>query len=312
MLSNRNGSFYNIMSIFSLVSIFHRLRGNILDFLFPRRCVGCGTIGSHLCHACLTAIPLLSKQSCPLCRRESSGGEICQPFCGEPLIPRSFVNKNHWQQRYVRGNSGLFFVSLAIERDLLHQRVQRIIEEKIPVFLKSREPPPLDALIVGTEYKSGHVLPKAIHRLKYTFDIELAGELAHILINQFHRHFTGNYYFEEWVVTAIPLHQSRERWRGFNQAESLAIHFCQTISLPYARLLVREKNTPAQAKLSRNERLRNVFSAFSLAPDADIVGKNILLIDDVCTTGSTLIQCAEILKRHGAKNVTGLVLGRGF
>lgn len=294
-----------------IADIFHQVRNILLDFLFPRQCVGCGTVGSHLCTACLADIPLLSKQYCPLCRRESPGGQTCQPSCGECATKRPYAEKNHWHTRYSSGHSGLFFVSLTLERNMLNQRLKRIITKKIPLFLKSREPPSLDALIVGTEYQHGHILPKAIHRLKYTFDIALASELAHILINQFHRHFTGNYYFEEWMVTSVPLHPSRERWRGFNQAESLAIHFCRTVSLPYARLLIREKNTPAQAKLSRQERLVNVRDAFSFVSDADIVGKNILLIDDVCTTGATLMQCATILKQNGAVNVMGLVLGRG-
>lgn len=316
----------NTMAISFLSSLFHRLRSVLLDILFPRRCVGCGTAGSHVCATCFASIPLLSKQYCPLCRRESLGGEVCQSSCEEQkkypetvtvgeehdLSKMQRISQNHWHQRYFSATTHLFFISLALERDFLRQRVKRIIEKKVPIALKSREPPFLDALIVGTEYQHGHILPKAIHRLKYTFDVDLAAILAEILIKQFHRHFTGNYYFEEWLATSVPLHSSREKWRGFNQAESLAIHFCQKVSLLYVNLLIRTKDTLSQAKLSRTERISNVRDAFSIVSGANIVGKNILLIDDVCATGSTLFQCAKILKRSGARNVTGLVLGRGF
>jgi ComF family protein len=113
-------------------------------------------------------------------------------------------------------------------------------------------------------------------------------------------------------VVPIPLHQSRRRWRGFNQAEVMAAKLTRN----YRDILSRVRNTKAQAHLTKEQRLTNAQNAFSvgpsnLNPDLRIKGKTILLIDDVFTTGATSENCALVLKSHGAKKVYLYTWARG-
>jgi ComF family protein len=114
------------------------------------------------------------------------------------------------------------------------------------------------------------------------------------------------------TITFIPLHELRQRHRGYNQAQLLAEQCSQALSLPLQPLLSRVKNTPVQTRLSAAQRQQNVVGAFHLLPAARqaLQGRNILLIDDVCTTGSTMNACALPLFAHGARAVWGLVLAR--
>lgn len=109
----------------------------------------------------------------------------------------------------------------------------------------------------------------------------------------------------------MPLHWSRFNWRGFNQAEKLAEVLAKKWALSVnVDLLERKKLTWSQAKLSKQDRLNNILNAFRIKRNSDLKEKNILLIDDVWTTGTTLNQCAVVLKQAGAKWVWGLTLAR--
>ena len=114
-------------------------------------------------------------------------------------------------------------------------------------------------------------------------------------------------------LVPVPLHRSRLRQRRFNQATLLARKLSQQNRLPIRTdILIRHKNTPSQGGQSFTGRRRNVAAAFSvhMSRAADIPGTNILLIDDVHTTGATLDSCAKPLKRAGATRVDALTLMR--
>lgn len=166
---------------------------------------------------------------------------------------------------------------------------------------------PLDGLRVAASYQKNPELAHAIQALKYKFSEPLAANLAAVLA----RSIRSKNYQAERIIISIPLHKKRLRWRGFNQAELLARFVSQELNLPLERGLIRIKNTPQQAKLSRNERIQNLANAFALAPDFSPLGKTILLVDDVASTGTTLVEAAKILKQNGAREVWGLVLARG-
>jgi len=165
---------------------------------------------------------------------------------------------------------------------------------------------PLDGLRVAASYQKNPELAHAIQTLKYKFSEPLAANLAAILA----RSISSKNYQAERIVVPIPLHKKRLRWRGFNQAELLARFVSSKLNLPFAHGLTRTKNTAQQAKLSRAERIRNLAAAFELAPDFSPQGKTILLVDDVASTGTTLVEAAKILKQNGAQEVWGLVLAR--
>jgi ComF family protein len=144
-----------------------------------------------------------------------------------------------------------------------------------------------------------HTLREIIHHLKYSDRVSLAKPLGNILKECLHREA-----FRGGLVIPVPLHPSRERERGFNQAELIAAQ----LGLPVAtRILKRRKNTPSQTGLSRNERKRNLASAFEVMSE---VKGTVIVVDDVYTTGSTMNEIARTLKRGGAERVEVLTVAR--
>lgn len=121
-----------------------------------------------------------------------------------------------------------------------------------------------------------------------------------------------------WLVTPVPLHPRRYRWRGFNQAANFAKSLSQVTHWPYhPDLLKRSKHTKPQSLLKGDERRQNLLGAFEFnnntsPPSNNSLLKNypILLVDDVWTTGTTLKECAKVLKRNGAEKVWALTLAR--
>lgn len=113
------------------------------------------------------------------------------------------------------------------------------------------------------------------------------------------------------LVIPVPLHKRRLRERGYNQSLLLAAELARVWQLSLrADVLVRTVNTPHQVGSSHAERMRNVAGAFAVPQDkrAVLSGKRVLLVDDVMTTGSTLLSCARALHEGGVKSVESLTL----
>ena len=164
----------------------------------------------------------------------------------------------------------------------------------------------LDGLRVAASYQKNPELAQAIQTLKYKFSENLAQNLGEILAKA----ITTKNYSSERIVSFVPLHKKRQRWRGFNQAELLAKFAAQQLDLPIQNSLIRVKNTAQQAKLNRSERIANLKDAFEIDPDFTAKDKTILLVDDVASTTTTLVEAAKTLKQNGAHEVWGLVLAR--
>jgi len=113
---------------------------------------------------------------------------------------------------------------------------------------------------------------------------------------------------EGMVAVPVPLHPEKERQRGFNQVELIFKEWLQEQGIPMERMLCRSRLTKAQYGLSAAERRSNLKHAFSLAEGAEVRGRDILLLDDIMTTGTTFHMCAAELKRAGAAKIFGLVL----
>ncbi|HEU0073971.1 MAG TPA: ComF family protein [Dehalococcoidia bacterium] len=113
------------------------------------------------------------------------------------------------------------------------------------------------------------------------------------------------------VIVPVPLTTARRRGRGYNQASLLAREVSRSIGVPVAGGLQRTGKAPPQAQsATAEERRRNVVGAFEVARPGDVVGRRVLLIDDVATTGATLNACAVELFNAGAAEVSGLTLAR--
>jgi ComF family protein len=112
------------------------------------------------------------------------------------------------------------------------------------------------------------------------------------------------------IIVPVPLHPTRLRERGFNQAGLLTELLSTRISIRCKRVLKRIRYTTTQTALDRAERIENLHNAFRLRKNADVRGLHVLLIDDVLTTGSTLSECARVLKRAGAISVYAATAAR--
>jgi ComF family protein len=111
------------------------------------------------------------------------------------------------------------------------------------------------------------------------------------------------------VLIPVPLSPERKRERGYNPSESLAIEVSRKTGIPVGFSLDKIKSTVPQMSLTREERFKNPKGAYRVKRD-EIIPAKVLLIDDVFTTGSTLEECARVLKKAGAQWVGALVLGR--
>jgi competence protein ComFC len=169
----------------------------------------------------------------------------------------------------------------------------------------------LDALLVGTDYRDRDIA-KIIHFFKYNFISELSQPLGEILIKTFQRNSVPL----PDVIIPVPLHPRRLKWRGFNQSELLARYLSSNLTpgMPIEMrndVLIRKKSMKPQNKIQEfKRRLENIADVF-FVQNADVIKRReILLVDDVATTGSTLFECAKELKKAGAKKVTGIVVAR--
>jgi len=223
---------------------------DFLSVLFPRRCIGCGEIGSYLCPNCVNRFQPIKELYCPYCRHRS-----------------------HWGHTHI----------------------------------KCKGPYAIDGLISCYPYYG--LMKKTISKFKYS----LVHDLTLTLIELFTSDISHPVLFSSKAsLVPVPLHSVRLKWRGFNQAEVLATHLGKCWNMPVKTgWIIRKKPTMPQMKLSGKERRVNLKGAFEVIANEKNLS-NILLVDDVATTCSTLIEAGETLKKAGAKEVWGLTLAQAI
>ena len=115
---------------------------------------------------------------------------------------------------------------------------------------------------------------------------------------------TNPIFLKSDVIIPVPLHPRREKQRGFNQCEVMAIELEKLTNIRFLKdVLIKIKDTPPQSSLDLKKRKNNVKGAFHVKNSFYIYRKNILLIDDIYTSGSTVLECSKILKKAGAKEI---------
>ena len=163
----------------------------------------------------------------------------------------------------------------------------------------------LDGLYFTFSYSG--LVKKAIKKIKYQKVWSITTKLVELASKDFPRS-----QFQNFVIIPIPLHSKRFQERGFNQSELLAKAWGDSLQLPmHANVLLRTKETKPQVDLKKKERRRNIAGAFSVIDNSILSGKDVLLIDDVATSGATLDEAAKILKIAGVKRAWGLVIAHG-
>jgi len=151
-------------------------------------------------------------------------------------------------------------------------------------------------------------LKKAVLDFKYNGVSRLHNIFGELIFERLKRELKGT---EIDAVVAVPLHPSREKSRGYNQALLLARSSASMISLPVLESeLVRVRHTDSLSDLGRKERYSSLEGVFSLQKKISLTGKKILLVDDIITTGATFHQCSRILKEGGASHVYGITVAR--
>jgi ComF family protein len=165
---------------------------------------------------------------------------------------------------------------------------------------------PTDIDGIRSPFRFDEVIRKAVHELKYRNLKAISPCLAELLADYLKENpLPGE------ALIGVPLHPRRLRERGYNQSSLIAAELGKRIGLPVIEdCLIRVKQAQPQVKaVDVDERRRNVADAF-VCRDEKVSDKQIILIDDVCTSGATLESCAAALKNKGAKSVWGLTLAR--
>ena len=228
----------------------------ILDFFFPKRCVGCRRIGAYLCDRCRKQVVLVATNECvcPVCDRKAFGGAT-HPRC---------------QSRYALDGLTSFFYYTTVMREIIRSIKYRFVSDMIAPVMDF-VPPTLYGLLPMSKTESSVMIP-------------------------------------------IPLHPSRLRFRGFNQAEKISAILASELHIPMRTdILMRTRKTAPQVSMQdRRDRLKNMEGVFTVRPEVkkELQNTGIFLLDDVFTTGATMRSAANVLKRYGAKFVWAVTIAR--
>lgn len=160
------------------------------------------------------------------------------------------------------------------------------------------------------------IIKKAIWHLKYKHKKRIAYIFSLVLYNRILEElseFTLLLNFHEPILIPIPLAPKRKKERGFNQSELICQNLIKLDKLSnftlYTDVLFKPKDTIHQAHIhNRRERLENLIGSFCIKNEEKIKGRNIILIDDITTTGATLSEAKKVLKKAGAKKIIAFTL----
>ena len=170
-------------------------------------------------------------------------------------------------------------------------------------------PPEFDRAVSYSEYQDG--LRDLIHLLKYDAVLPAAKPLGKLLAQAIAELHLPD--AEAAALVPVPLHSSKRRERRFNQAELIARAAVKYLPANFTvdtKVLIRHRETRSQVGLDREARIRNMSGAFKVVAPERIQGRTLIVVDDVMTTGTTVSECARVLKHGGAANVFAATVAR--
>jgi ComF family protein len=199
----------------------------------------------------------------------------------------------------------------AVEGTVLCPRCRRALDVRlalppgVPLGLPAAMLMPLAQLEWCAPFSG--VIRVALHRLKYSGERRLAAPLADAMAARWEAAGVGGE-----MLVPVPVHAERARRRGYDQAFLLASAVSDRLHIPWQASLERTRHTTPQFELGRRARRANVSGAFEIRPGAGpaVKGRWPILVDDVVTTGSTLVACAQTLYDAGAIAVSALTVAR--
>ena len=244
---------------------------NAFNIIFPPKCVFCGTVGNVFCDNCISNCSILQNQRCLICDKNS--------FSGETHYHHSF------DLRYLSCGNGLLSPVLS-EPDKVHV-------SKYP-----------SQLVCPFVYEGN--VRECIRKSKYSQKLFMC--LKRLAFEGVNLIYEWGYSFNDFCVLSIPISKQREQTRGFNQVDVISKVFAKRFGLEIKSFLKRTRDKKAQHGLTRFERFKNVEGAFYV--DGDVLGKNIILIDDICTTGATFLEASKVLFEKGAKDIKCFALSK--
>jgi ComF family protein len=154
-------------------------------------------------------------------------------------------------------------------------------------------------------FETDKTLQSVIHALKYQKKFKLGIFLGEILSEGIK---TRNWQVD--LIVPVPIHPLKKVERGYNQSDYIVKGLSKSLNIPYStKLIKRTRHTESQTKLKMNARAQNVADAFVVRNPKKINGKNILLVDDIITTGATIQECGRALVKGGVKTVYACSVG---
>lgn len=249
----------------------------LLNTIFPIYCVGCREEDTWICNACANKLKKKEEQNCTACGKNSNFGNFCNNCQNNFDLTGVWIAGDYKDKNLA-----------TLIKNLKYNYAQKIAQPlggfASTFLMKKFRQAALTSFLTGKEYIPGN----------------FRNTLPQIMI-------TPAYHT---LIIPVPLHKRKLKSRGFNQSELLAKEISIKLDMYLeVKSLIKVKNNQSQTNLSAVERRKNVKDCYRWKGN-NLKNKNIILIDDVITTGATLNECAKILKKAGANEVWGLVLAK--
>ncbi|MCX6797911.1 MAG: ComF family protein [Candidatus Falkowbacteria bacterium] len=251
------------------------LKTIILDCLFPIECLGCRRDNIWLCPTCFKKLKFKTTQICLACQSATPHGEFCSKC-------RDFYNL---EGIFTAGDYDDPLLADLIKKFKFYglKDLALVLSEFLLAALANQNSPWPEFLKI--------ILPR--------------------LATTGRNNFWFDFFKSEPLIIPLPLSRKRLNWRGYNQAELLAQAVAAKLNkIEMATNLIKTKDTATQSSLKEAERLINLNNCFAWT-GVNLKKQNIILIDDVSTTGTSLNEAARVLRAVGAGKIWGLVLAKG-